>query len=56
MITDPIKAMKACLGQIIQGLEVDIENDSVVIILPNGRIALEGGSVEMYIEAGVLNS
>ena len=55
MITDPITAMKACLGQAIQGLEVDIDTGSVVIILPNGKIALSG-DIEVCVEPGKLGS
>jgi len=52
MITDPVRACEALLGQFIEGISIDEEEQEVVITCSNGLIIfyLEDGEVTIQVE------
>lgn len=50
MITDPIRACEALIGQTIEGISIDDEEGIAIITCNNGRIEIDFEESEIYID------
>lgn len=50
MTKDPIEAMEKCLNSVIEGIQVDYDNEEVAIKTNKGTIWFNGDGLEMTVD------